>query len=84
MMRKVKIFSLSVFAVSLTACASSAPVLSANSGPAVKANIAAQAIAPDAEQKANRHIPQNSALRAAARKRYETGAVKEPKTQRTN
>ncbi len=83
-MRNLKILILSGAAASLSACASSAPLLNANSGMAVRANIAAQAIAPDADQKANRHIPQNRALREAARTRYEAGEVRQPKAQKTN
>lgn len=62
----------------LTACASSAPVLAPPSSGAVAANISAQAITPDASQKANRHIPQDRALRAAALERYRTDKVKVP------
>ncbi|MEE9346736.1 MAG: hypothetical protein V3U82_00980 [Robiginitomaculum sp.] len=83
-MRNLQVLILSGAAASLSACASTAPVLKANSRMAVKANIAAQAIAPDADQKANRHIPQNRALREAARKRYEAGEVRQPKVQKTN
>jgi len=44
----------------------------------VMPNIAAQAIAPSAQQKANRNIPHDSARRSAARKRYRDGEVIEP------
>lgn len=65
----------------LTACASTTPALDAHSsgfGDAVAQNIAAQRIAPTAENKANTFIPPNRARQKAAREAYETGTVKEP------
>jgi len=47
-------------------------------GDAVAQNIAAQRIAPTAEDKANTFIPPNRARQKAAREAYENGTLKEP------
>lgn len=65
----------------LTGCASAQPALesqSAHFGDAVAKNIAAQRIAPTAEDKANTFIPPNQARQKAAIDAYESGDVKEP------
>ena len=64
-------------AITLCGCATSQPAMPQNTG-AVKHNIAAQAITPPAAQKADRNIPQDRALRDAARKRYREDKVKVP------
>jgi len=67
--------------LSLSACATTSPALSDHSatfGQAVKANIAAQHVAPSPQQKANTYIPANRARRALAIKRYEENAVEAP------
>lgn len=68
-------------ALALTGCATTTPALDAHSsnfGDAVAQNIAAQRIAPTAEDKANTFIPPNRARQKAAREAYENGTVKEP------
>ncbi len=68
-----------VLAATITAgCATAQPSMQAHVNSAVKSNIAAQEITPPAAQKANRNIPQDRALRDAARQRYKTDAVKPP------
>ena len=70
-----------LFATALTGCASAQPALNGHSsgfGNAVAQNIAAQRIAPTAEEKANTFIPPNRARQKAAREAYETGTVKAP------
>ena len=70
----------------LSGCASTQPALSGASdsfGAAVTHNIAVQAIAPSAAQKANTHIPANPKRRTAARENYENGTTPEPKTTET-
>ena len=70
-----------VFGLLLTGCASTKPALEAHStdfGNAVAHNIAAQRIAPTAEDKADTFIPPNRARQKAAREAYESGTVKEP------
>ena len=65
----------------LTGCATTKPALenhSADFGDAVAHNIAAQRIAPTAEDKANTFIPPNRARQKAAREAYEDGTVPEP------
>jgi len=72
---------LAVLALALTGCASTQPALEAHSsgfGDAVAQNIAAQRIAPSAEEKANTFIPPNRARQKAAWEAYENGTVKEP------
>ena len=71
-----------LLAASLSACASTQPVLP-QSQMAVAHNIAAQAITPPTAQKANTNIPADETLRAAARKRYRDGEVVEPTVQDT-
>lgn len=60
---------------------STQPALQAQSsdfGEAVANNIAAQRIAPTAEDKANTFIPPNQARQKAAREAYENGTVTNP------
>ena len=74
-------FTVFLIGVALTGCASSQPALEAHStgfGDAIAHNIAAQRIAPTAEDKANTFIPPNRARQKAAREAYEKGEVKEP------
>jgi len=62
-------------------CASTTPALdshSPNFGDAVAQNIAAQRVAPTAEDKANTFIPPNRARQKAAREAYENGSVIAP------
>ena len=80
---KTKMFLLGIglFGQTLTGCASASPALEAQSskfGVAVAQNIAAQRIAPTAEDKANTFIPPNRARQKAAREAYEKGTVKDP------
>ncbi len=67
----------------LSACATTnQPSMKAghhNFGKAVKANMAAQMVAPTPEQKANTYIPANRERQRLARKAYEEDKVKEPK-----
>lgn len=68
--------------VGLSACAST-PALDAKSdhfGQAIAHNIAAQRVAPTAEQKANTFIPPNRARQKAAREAYEAGDTPEPES----
>lgn len=70
-----------VLGAALTGCASAQPALDGHTsgfGDAVAQNIAAQRIAPTAEDKANTFIPPNRARQKAAREAYENGTVKEP------
>jgi hypothetical protein len=72
---------LAILGLALTGCASATPALdgpSSGFGVAVAQNIAAQRIAPTAEDKANTFIPPNRARQKAAREAYENGTVKEP------
>lgn len=74
-------FGLITLSLALTGCASAKPALDAHStgfGDAVAHNIAAQRIAPTAEEKANTFIPPNPARQKTAREAYENGTVKEP------
>jgi hypothetical protein len=74
-------FGIIALALALTGCASAKPALEAHSagfGEAVANNIAAQRIAPTAEDKANTFIPPNRARQKAAREAYENGTVIEP------
>lgn len=74
-------FGLVVLGLALTGCASAKPALdvhSAGFGESVAHNIAAQRIAPTAEDKANTFIPPNRTRQKAAREAYENGTVKEP------
>jgi len=71
----------------LTGCASTKPALenhSAGLGDAIAHNIAAQRIAPTAEDKANTFIPPNRARQKAAREAYENGTVPTPVNVSTN
>ena len=72
---------LAILGFALTGCATSQPALdsqSASFGDAVAKNIAAQRVAPTAEEKNDTFIPPNQARQKAAREAYETGTVKEP------
>ena len=65
----------------LSACATTKPALQSSSsefGSAVRHNIAAQAIEPTAEQKANTFIPADATKRAKARENYRNGETPEP------
>lgn len=67
--------------LTLAGCASAMPALESHSvgfGDAIAHNIAAQRIAPTAEEKANTFIPPNRARQKAAREAYEAGTVTEP------
>lgn len=78
---RLKIVTLLCGTALLGACSTARPALHGSHdgfGQAVKANIAAQAIAPSAEQKANTYIPANAARTAAARRNYREGTVPEP------
>jgi len=70
-----------LIAITMTGCASSQAALDATSpqfGEAIAYNIAAQRVAPTAEEKANTFIPPNRARQKAARDAYEAGTVTEP------
>ena len=70
-----------ISALMITGCATASPALethSVNFGNAISQNIAAQRIAPSAEEKANTYIPPNRARQKAARESYESGTVTEP------
>jgi hypothetical protein len=72
---------LAFLAFTLTGCASTTPALDATSpqfGNAIAQNIAAQRVAPSAEDKANTFIPPNRARQKAAQEAYENGTVAEP------
>jgi len=77
-MRLLKL-TLAAGAITLAGCATSQAALPDAQHTAVKSNIDAQAITPPEQQKANRNIPHDRALRDAARKRYRTDTVKQPK-----
>ena len=67
--------------ITLSACATTKPALqngSSEFGNAVRQNIAAQAIAPTPEQKANTFIPADATKRAKARENYRLGETPEP------
>ncbi len=73
--------------LSLSACATTTPAAKAHAptfGQAVKHNMAAQAVAPTPEQKANTFIPADPAKRAKARENYRTGETPDPVPIRTN
>lgn len=72
--------------IALSACATTKPTLKSGSsefGNAVRQNIAAQAIAPTPEQKANTFIPADATKRAKARENYRNGTTAEPQPVRT-
>lgn len=74
----IVIISLSI---TLTACASGHSALNSHHGSfgkANRANIAAHAVAPDPEKKADTYIPADRARVRAAQKAYREGKVKEP------
>lgn len=65
----------------LSACATTKPALQNGSpefGEAIRHNIAAQAVAPTPEQKANTFIPADATKRAKARENYRNGNTPEP------
>jgi len=70
--------SVAAAALTLAGCASTQAAMPSAAHTAVKTNIAAQAITPPQAQKADRNIPQDRALRDAARKRYRTDTIKQP------
>lgn len=74
-------FGIFLVGLAVTGCASSQAALDASSpqfGEAIAQNIAAQRVAPTAEEKANTFIPPNRARQKAARDAYESGTVTEP------
>jgi len=76
-------FILAVSVIALSGCASSMPALDAHSehfGEAVAQNIAAQRVAPSAEEKANTYIPPNAKRQKAAREAYENGSLAQPQS----
>jgi len=76
-----KYILLSAAALTLSACATTQPSMKAGQphfGDAKKHNVAAQAIAPTAEQKETPFIPATAARRRLARDKYEKGEVTEP------
>lgn len=68
------------FCAGLSACASTPAVnaKTADFGQAIAHNIAAQRVAPTAEQKADTFIPPNRARQKAAREAYEKGETPDP------
>ncbi len=84
MMKRHTLSMLSCAAVlaALGGCATAGPALEgrldANLGTAVRANIAAQAVAPTAKQKADTYIPSDPNRAALARKNYREGKVEAP------
>ena len=74
------------FSVLVSGCVTSKPALQGQLDPthgsAVKANIAAHAVAPTAAQKANTFIPADPTRAGKARKNYRENNVPQP--QRTN
>lgn len=67
--------------IALSACATTQPALNNGSsefGKAVRHNIAAHAIEPTAEQKANTFIPADATRRAKARENYRKGETPDP------
>jgi len=77
-MRYLKL-SIAAGTLMFSGCAAGRAALPNAQHTAVKSNITAQAITPPEQQKANRNIPQDRALRDAARERYKTDTVKQPK-----
>ena len=76
---KLLIPALSLLA--LSACATTQPALQSGSsefGNAVRHNIAAHAVAPTAEQKADTFIPADAIKRAKARENYRNGETPDP------
>lgn len=69
--------------IALSACATTQPAMKSGSsefGNAVRHNIAAQTVAPTAEQKANTFIPADATKRAKARENYRNGETPDPQT----
>jgi len=74
-------FGIFLIGCAVTGCASSQAALDATSpqfGQAIAQNIAAQRVAPTAEEKADTFIPPNRARQKAAKDAYESGTVTEP------
>ena len=75
-------FTISAFSLlALSACATTQPALQSGSsefGDAVRHNIAAHAVTPTAEQKADTFIPADPTKRAKARENYRNGVTPEP------
>jgi len=72
---------IALLGLTLASCATTKPALEASSpdfGNAIAQNIAAQRVAPSAEDKANTFIPPNRSRQKAAREAYENGTVTEP------
>jgi len=77
----MKLIITSISLLALSACATTQPAVKSGSsefGVAVRHNIAAQAVAPTAEQKANTFIPADATKRAKARENYRKGETPEP------
>ncbi|MEP3890151.1 MAG: hypothetical protein ABJN69_06765 [Hellea sp.] len=67
--------------LALSACATTQPALQSGSsqfGDAVRHNIAAHAVAPTAEQKADTFIPADATKRSKARENYRNGLTPDP------
>ena len=67
--------------MALSACATTQPALQSGSpefGDAVRHNIAAHAVAPTDEQKADTFIPADATRRAKARENYRNGETPDP------
>lgn len=79
----MKILFATISVTALSACATTKPALQSGSsefGNAVRQNIAAHAIAPTPEQKANTFIPADATKRAKARENYRKGETPEPQS----
>ena len=77
----MKVFIPTLSLIALSACATTQPALQSGSsefGNAVRHNIAAHAVAPTAEQKADTFIPADALKRAKARENYRKGETPEP------
>lgn len=77
----MKIIIASISLITLSACATTKPALQTGSsefGNAVRHNIAAHAITPTPEQKANTFIPADATKRAKARENYRNGETPTP------
>ena len=77
----MKLIAASLSVLALSACATTQPALQGQNsqfGDAIRHNIAAHAIAPTAEQKADTYIPADPVRRAKARENYRKGETPEP------
>lgn len=78
---RTRLITFGLTSLTLIGCASGTPALEAHSesfGLATAQNIAAQRVAPSAEDKANTFIPPNRARQKAAREAYESGTTPKP------